>query len=156
MVLFRMTWACNCTSLCCSQPSFESCGINSELAGVGWINIQSMKLLEITLTSALYKVLSIIVHKDVFISSRTTSWKQSLTDCFHKKISSRGNTLPELTDMKAYSHCQPGTEPRCSSDLRHVPAAGCLDSCQSRTQRCKLQQCVFEVRSNITGEVLRF
>lgn len=31
MVLFQMIWACNCTSL---QPSFESCGIYSELAEV--------------------------------------------------------------------------------------------------------------------------
>lgn len=51
-----------------------------------------MILHEITQTSAFYKVLSIVAHKNVFISSWTTSWKQSLTDCFYRKIASRGNT----------------------------------------------------------------
>ena len=57
-----------------------------------------------------------------------------------------------------YSHSPPGTKPRSSSDLRDVPAAaGCLGGCGNRRQdRCKLQYFVFEVRSHVSGEDLRF
>lgn len=97
MVLFRTVWSYNCTGLHYSQPPFTSCGIYSELAGVSKINTQSMILHEITQTSAFYKALGIVAHKNVFISSWTTPWKQSLTDCFYRKIASRGNT-PHQTE----------------------------------------------------------
>ncbi len=148
-MLYKLTWACNCASLCRSQ----SCGIYGEWAEVSWTNIQRIKLLATARASAFYKVLGYPCKKNVFVyhlwQLLGSNHLQAvfIGNLFQGKHTPRTwrheGSLPQSTGNRALLQFRSSRRPCCWTSRQLWEAR--------KHERCEFQQFVFEVRSNIRG-----